>query len=329
MSMGRNKSVHTDLPPRMVARTLKSGKRLFYYNGKRRVPLGSDLNVARLEWAKLENNGEITQRFPRVAEQYERAIVPTLRQSTQAEYRRALRNLCKAFAEFTLEQIRPADVKQYMTDRKKKISAIREKSVLSALFKWSRESGLINAPNPCQGVGFSRYERQSLQITGKRDRYVTDEEYQAVWEKAPQFVQDAMDLCLLTGQRLGDVLRWTRQNVKDGVLTLRQSKTGTDVGIRIEGELKAVLERIQGRLRMIQTMHLVADDKGQRIRQARVYYAFIKSKGDADWQMRDLRAKAASDSPDLATAKGLLGHSSEQTTALVYRRSKGNVGPLK
>ena len=113
-------------------------------------------------------------------------------------------------------------------------------------------------------------------------------------------------------------------------MVLRQGKTGNRVGIRIEGQLKAVLERIQARPRAVQTMFLIADKRGQRLSQAQVYYAFVQAKGTADWQMRDLRAKAATDSPDLATAKGLLGHSTEQTTANVYRRNKGNtVGPLK
>lgn len=328
--MGRGKSVHKDLPPRMVARVLASGKRLFYYKaGKSKIPLGADLNAARVEWAKLENGGNVGK-FPDISSQYESAIVPTLGKSTQREYKRAVKNLDVAFAKFALEQIHPADVKEYMTRRSSKIAAIREKSVLSAIFKWARERRLTNSPNPCQGVGFSRHEKQQLSISGKRERYVTDAEYQTVWDAAEPATKDVMDLLLLTGQRLGDVLKWTRQNIVEGVLVLRQGKTGNRVGIRIEGQLKAVLERIQGRPRAVQTMFLIADKRGQRLSQAQVYYAFVQAKGTADWQMRDLRAKAATDSPDLATAKGLLGHSTEQTTANVYRRNKGNtVGPLK
>lgn len=329
IAMGRKKSVHTDLPPRMVARVLKSGKRLFYY-GVARVPLGSDLNEARALWAKLENAGVPDgQRFPAIAAGYEREVVPLLRKSTQREYSRAVRNLSEAFSAYYLEQIQPVDVKRYMRERSSKIAAIRERAVLSAIFKWARETGETNAINPCQGVGFNRQERQSLGISGKRERYVTDLEYKLVWDKAPAFLRDVMDLCLLTGQRLGDVLNWSRQNVRDGVLVLRQSKTGADVGIRVEGQLKGVLERIQGCPREIPTMRLVADERGQRLTQAQVYYAFVQAKSDADWQIRDLRAKAATDSPDLATARGLLGHSNEQTTALIYRRTKGTVGPLK
>lgn len=320
--------MHRDLPPRMVARTLKSGKRLFYYNGPRRIPLGSDLNAAREEWARLENSAGIADRFPAIAEGYSKRIIPTLRLSSQTEYHRAVKNLTKAFGKFALDEIRPADVKEHMRNRGN--PGIHEKAVLSAIFKWARETGLFDGANPCQGVGFNKHEKQALNIPGKRERYVTDEEYAEVWAKVPPVVQDVMDLCLLTGQRLGDVLRWTRHTIKDGVLVIKQSKTGNDVGIRVEGELKTVLERIQARPREIQTMHLIADAKGQPMRLDQVYYAFVKNKGTADWQIRDLRKKAANDSPDLATAKALLGHASEQTTAQIYRTGKAEpVGPLK
>lgn len=329
MNMGRRKTVHTDLPPRMVCRTLKSGKRLFYY-GVARIPLGGDLNTAREQWAKLENAGiPDVLKFPAIAQGYQRAVVPLLRKSTQREYNRAIANLSEAFRTFSPEQIHGSDVKEYMFARSKKIAGIRERAVLSSIFKWAIGTGKTNAPNPCQGVSFSKQERRALGIVGKRERYVTDTEYYEVWNKAPPFVQDVMDLCLLTAQRLGDVLRWTRQNIKEGVLQVSQSKTGAEEGIRIEGELKAVLERVQSRPRTIPTMYLLADDKGQRLSQGQVYYAFVEAKGAADWTIRDLRRKAAKDSPDLETARGLLGHYSEQTTAQIYRTKDSIVGPLK
>lgn len=58
-------------------------------------------------------------------------------------------------------------------------------------------------------------------------------------------------------------------------------------------------------------------------------YKFTQARGDADWQFRDIRAKAATDSPSLKDAQLLLGHGDEATTT-IYRRSKGAaVAPLK
>jgi hypothetical protein len=44
-----------DLPPRMKARRLASGKVLYYYQaGGKQIALGSNLITAREEWARLE-----------------------------------------------------------------------------------------------------------------------------------------------------------------------------------------------------------------------------------------------------------------------------------
>lgn len=59
---------------------------------------------------------------------------------------------------------------------------------------------------------------QGLPGVRGRDRYVSDAEFQAVWEKADQTLRDAMDLALLTGQRPADVLKIKREDLRDGAL---------------------------------------------------------------------------------------------------------------
>jgi hypothetical protein len=55
---------------------------------------------------------------------------------------------------------------------------------------------------------------------------------------------------------------------------------------------------------------------------------FREARGEAAWQLRDIRAKTASDSPNLKAAQALLGHETETTTAAVYRRAKGSIVSL-
>jgi integrase len=52
----------------------------------------------------------------------------------------------------------------------------------------------------------------------------------------------AFALLLYTGQRRGDVIRMGRQHIRESVLTVRQSKTGTVVTIPIHSQLAAILE---------------------------------------------------------------------------------------
>lgn len=54
----------------------------------------------------------------------------------------------------------------------------------------------------------------------------------------------AFDLLLYTGQRRGDVVRMGRQHVRDGLLVIRQQKTGTEVVIPIAADLRQSLDRL-------------------------------------------------------------------------------------
>src|SRR5690606_10660928 len=132
-------------------------------------------------------------------------------------------------------------------------------------------------------------------------------------------------------QRPGDLLKMSRQDIRDGTLLVVQEKTGAKVPIRVEGRLKRVLERALARPRAIKSMYVIADKQGQRIKYNALNARFVKARKDAGveyWQFRDIRAKTASDIPDLKKAQGLLGHAKETTTT-IYRRSKGTpVSPL-
>ena len=52
----------------------------------------------------------------------------------------------------------------------------------------------------------------------------------------------ALALLLFTGQRRGDVVRMGRQHVRDGVLSLRQQKTGAQIDIPVLPDLQAALD---------------------------------------------------------------------------------------
>jgi integrase len=328
--MGRPKSVWHDLPPRMKGRRLASGKVRYYYQaGGKQIPLGSNIITAKQEWLRLETTGA-NLLFPSVSKLYRAAVLPSLAYDTRKHYEGALNRLEVYLRKVALEQIEPKDVKAYLRKRSSKGAGMFEKRILSAVFNWARGDGLTSAPNPCHGMKLSIAEKKTLGTTGKRTKYVTDAEFDALHAGAPWLLQDAMDLALLTGQRPSDLFRATRQDVRDGVLWVEQGKTGAKVGIRVQGALATVLERCQKRQRRIQSLYLIADAKGQPLNVKRLNGLWTKARGDARWQFRDIRAKAASDSPDLKQAQRLLGHRSETTTAGVYRRTVGDVvSPLE
>lgn len=324
--MGRPKTSFPDLPQHMTARPV--GRKVHYYHqaGGRKTALGTDKAQALRQWAILEA-GSIDSGFLQIADAFWTHIEPLVARSTAKHYRGALDNLCKAFAKGTLDQIKPFHVKQYITRRTKKGAAIFEKRVLSAMWNWARGAGMTETLNPCAGIKFSQAEKKLFKHLGKRSIYVTDEMFADGYSRADPIMQDAMDLAYLTGQRPSDLLKMTRQDMKDGTLLVVQGKTGAKVPIRIEGALKRVLERALARPRRIKSMYVIADEDGQRLPYMRFYKRFRKL--GVSWQFRDIRAKTSSDLPTLRQAQQLLGHATETTTTL-YRRSKGvPISPLE
>lgn len=312
----------------MAARRLASGKVLYYYQAKgKKIPLGPNRIAANQEWARLEASGP-TLLFPVVAKQYRVASFQGFSASTKEHYERALRNLELYLRKFQLEQIEPRHVRDYLRRRSKKGAALFEKRVLSAVFNWARGEGLTSAPNPCHGMKLSKAEKKAH---GSKPRpYVTDAQFDEVHARGDAILQDAMDIALLTGQRPGDILAARRQDIVEGVLWFTQQKTGKRVGVKVQGALAVVLERVLGRERAVPSMYLISDRRGQRVRLNALGERFRKARGEATWQFRDIRAKASTDSPDLKRAQELLGHESEATTAGHYRRSRGAVvAPLE
>jgi len=324
--MGRRRSKNHDLPPRMQPK----GGQFYYVTGTRPrkwIPLGSDLNEARRKWAVLEGQAEDPndRTFALIAKRYRREVIPTKARLTRRDNERELEKLEAVFGPVPIDSIRPADVREYMDIRgqQARTRANREKALLSHIFNHARAWGYTNAPNPCAGI---RGHKEA-----GRDRYVTDDEYRAVWTAADDDLRDAMDLALLTAQRPADVLKMNRDDVKDGALWVTQNKTGKKLRIAIVGELATVVDRLLNRAREKTGPALIQNGAGERLTYHAMRSRFDKARiiAGVDFQFRDLRAKAASDTDDLAHAQKLLGHKTRGMTEHYTRDRIGeSVNPL-
>lgn len=324
ISVGRpKKPENAGLPPRMTPRRYPSGVVAYYYtSGRKKIPLGTDLGRAKLEWAKLENQTDLPGTFAAVVAEWRRTELGKRGVYTQKQYEKYFDELLPAFGYIPLGEICTVHCQQYLERRSAKIQANREISLLSSVFNWARRLGYTKTHNPVPGV------RRNFEPS--RKVYVTDEQFAEVYVRAMFWQQDAMDLALLTGQRPGDILSWTRQNIVKGCLDFRQAKTDTPMRIVIEGALKDVLERILARPRAVSSIYLIADEKGQRVTVDRLQKAHVKARGAMTWQFRDIRKKTGTDVDELDVARRLLGHINESTTARYYRQVKGDrVKPLR
>lgn len=140
-----------------------------------------------------------------------------------------------------------------------------------------------------------------------------------------------MDLALCTGQRPADVLKIDVTDIQDGNLAVKQNKTGKKLRIQIEGFLSKVIDRIMAKPRDARNPALLQDPDGQRLSYFALRSRFDKAREitGVNFQFRDLRAKAATYSEDLAHSQMLLGHKNRSTTETYTRDRKGDrVKPL-
>ena len=325
--MGRRRQSNFDDPPRFH----RKGKVWYHVSGTTpRVwtKLSSDRAEALRLWAMREGvkEDDSTKLFSVIARRYVREVLPTKSHATRRDNEKELTNLLRVFSHMPIDAIAPLHIREYLDIRGQvaQVRANREKALFSHIFNKAREWGYTTMPNPCQGV-------RSFKEKG-RDRYVTDEEFECVKTCAHYTVADAMDLALLTGQRPADVLKIKLNDIRDGALWIVQNKTGARLGIEITGHLAKVIERINLRPRKATGQFLIQDENGQALSPFALRSRFDKARilAKVNFQFRDIRAKAATDTGDLAHSQKLLAHKSRQMTEhYIKARTGERVLPLR
>lgn len=110
-------------------------------------------------------------------------------------------------------------------------------AILARTLSWAKNRGMVTV-NPCERGGRVYRPERSGQVW-------TFEQETAFIAAAPKHVSAALTLALWTGQRQGDLLRLRWRDYRDGVIRLKQSKTGMRVEIPVAPALQDVLERIR------------------------------------------------------------------------------------
>ena len=231
--MRPRKAETRNLPPRMYqwTRPRKSGKDwiAYYYldmTGKA-IPLGKDLDLARIKWAELEAKEKPLdlRTMKGIFDRYIRDIVSKKAPRTQKDNLSEIKQLRPMFDSAPIDSITPATIAGYRDARTAKVRANREIATLSHVFNIAREWGLTTKENPCQGV------RKNKEMP--RDYYANDVVWDAVYKKAAQELKDAMDLAYLTGQRPADVLVMRKDDVEGKYLGVQQNKTHKKLRIQM------------------------------------------------------------------------------------------------
>ncbi|MFP3605733.1 tyrosine-type recombinase/integrase [Paraburkholderia sp. SIMBA_053] len=339
--MGRKPTKNLHLPPRMRLKRTTRGNVYYYYDtgGKPRIwkALGGDFVEALRQYADLEQGNRSTLAtitFRHVAQRYLVEILPSKAPATQQSNIIQIERLYQFFDNppAPLDEIKPIHIRKYLDWRKSvPVAANREIALFSHIFNKAREWGATDRPNPCAGI---RKHRE----TG-RDVYIDDRLYRALWDKADVPLREAMDLAYLTGQRPSDVLKMDERHIRDGVVEIRQNKTGAQLRIEIVGELATLLARIAARKAQlkVRATRLIVDEEGRPLGRSGLRFRFNHAREAAGiakdaFQFRDLRAKAGTDKESLSSireAQALLGHGSVAMTEHYVRKRGAKVTPTK
>ena len=323
--MGRKRQKHKNLPPRVYV----------HHGSYRFVPkLGNPVTLAKVSdyggmlraLADVLGDSRNLDTLVSVMDRYLVEVIPGKGPQTQKDHTRMLKNLKAVFGEMAPNDLRQPHVAKYRDARGKKAptAANHELQLLSHICTMAVEWGAMDR-NPL--LGLRKLPRPP------RQRYVSDDEYKVVHSMAAPMIACVMDLALLTGLRRGDILRLKRDNLTDTGIEIRTGKTGARLLFEWTPELQQVVKDAQ-KLKPQFRQWIVCNRKGQ---------PFTKNGFDSVWnrlmakaekkidrfQFRDLRAKNASDEPELAVAQARLGHTSAEITERVYVRTAKKVRPLR
>jgi integrase len=238
------------------------------------------------------------------------AAKKNLAPSTRRGYEVAARKLKKMLVEFSPHQVQGktvAAIKRDLADTPN--MANRCLSVLRVVFQYAVEEQIVPS-NPC--IGIERHEER------KRDRYITDAEYVAIWEKAGDRLRVIIDLAYFTGQRIGDVLAIRRADLTDEGIRFRQGKTRTTLTVAWTPPLEDAVARAKALNRSVAAFTLLHNRRGKAPDYRTVRDQWdnaVTAAGVTDAHIHDLRAKALTDAKrEGKDATALAGHASAAMT---------------
>lgn len=327
--MGRPRKHNRHLPPRFY---LRRGSYYFAHPDGRWIPLGKNQAEAFRKYGEHMASALDGTTMAAVFARFRLEEIPKLTKSGQRSYLQSMPRLERVFGHMAPTSIKAQHAYQYLDERKSSpFAANREVQLLGRVMRKAVRWGYI------EWSPITRIERHSEPA---RKRYVTREEFEAVHAIAKPVIQVAMDLAVLTGLRLTNVLGLTLSDCRtDGLHCGKPVKDGKPMVFGWTPALREVVDRAK-QIRRIEmkakkahrepnTLLLLTtrNERGftssgfqtawQRLMRAAVARSLVAE----SFRFHDLRAVAADRSKDPVR---LLGHATGAVTARHYLR-----GPIK
>jgi len=279
-------------------------------------PLARNLHDALVEYARLTAGPDAGA----LADLVERTLLDmklTVASSTLKNYSTCARRVLKAFVKFSPQQIKPHHVAQFLDHNKATPSmANLLRSFLKGMFTRAVRWGMVET-NPVRDI-------EQFKI-GKRDRYITADEFRIIREHATPTVRCLMDIAYITGQRMGDVMKIRYADITEAGVFVKQQKTGNRVQVSLTPDLDAAIKQARAIHQSVKGLTLFHRRDGRPLAYGTIHHQWVKACTEAhveDAHFHDIRAASATDAKALGQdSRTLLGHTTESSHNR-YLRSK-------
>jgi integrase len=153
----------------------------------------------------------------------------------------------------------------------------------------------------------------------KRTRNLTIAEFELIKAHCQPTLRAILDICYLTGQRIGDVLKIKYADfIADG-LYVKQQKTGHELIVKISPDLEAAIRTAKSIHQSVRGLTLFHTRKGTQLAYNTIRTQFMRAlekSGVKGVTLHDIRATAAGEAKKQGIdGMGLLGHKEKKTHA--------------
>jgi integrase len=250
-----------------------------------------------------------SDRMPAVVSRWLEAKQEKWAPRTRINMARVGRIIGETFADFTPDQVTTPVCAQFLRQFPPRTHNVY-RNALSQVLAQAAIDGLRE--------GYSPLDNIKGKSTPGRRREVLDSELQAIRAAAPASLVQMIDLALLTGQRIGDLIKLRWQDVTPEGIRFEQGKTKERLLVEWSPALQAAMPP-KGVGFVLKTR------TGSGYRYAGIRSAWVRvcqKCGIEDLHIHDLRGRAGVDSllaGNMAAAQALLGHRTEAMTSHYVR----------
>lgn len=265
---------------------------------KRKVELAEDKYLDKKKVAKI-----LFKDFAR----YYLETYAVKKRSFKTSFVSSIKKLVSEFGDFYLSEITPRMIEEYQTKRSESVSPAtvnrdlaRLKHMFNKAIEWDQAKD-----NPVIKI-------KMLRENNRRLRYLTQEQFERLVNRAPSHFKPILIAARHTGMRKGEVLslKWDQVDFRERFIYLTDTKNGETREIPMNQTLFGTLRAIPKHLHSPYVFHSTRGERYFNIR--KLFVQTCKAAGIEDFRFHDLRHTFASHlvmaGVGLYTVKELLGH---------------------